>query len=314
VKLGRSALYPIGGVGIAAFVGWTILSEWPAGDPGGARQAAAAWRSLAGRVDSNTTVTEGVAGKVWTDHPSEGAEAFRRFWSTGGPGGSPGGVAAYPAQVSAYCRRVAEACEGYAEAVETVRRALKVLAVTSYTQFMFACSWPWIGAKVSALTKWLLDRLYKKAQAHILLKSLESTVMKIVIQKSAGYVAGSAAFALGDEALALGTKLGFGEDPGSFSDNASATLKDFAACVVFFGVWDLTKLGPMAKVFRDNDVGHFASFYVGSNAYTVAYNAEQGKSGHDLLPSMSQLMAKLFVGTAQRGKDPGYPAGPRTQP
>jgi hypothetical protein len=78
--------------------------------------------------------------------------------------------------------------------------------------------------------------------------------------------------------------------------------------MVFFGVWDLTKLGPMAKVFRNNDAGDFASFYVGSTAYTVAYNAENGKTGSDMLPTMSQLMGKLLIGMAQRGKDPGYPA------
>ncbi|MFC4584698.1 WXG100-like domain-containing protein [Sphaerisporangium corydalis] len=306
MKLGRSALYPAAGTGMAAFVALTILSEWPEGDADGARQAAAVWRSLAGRLDANATTTGGVAERVWTANPSAGSEAFRAFWSSGGSGAPPGGVAAYPPQVSAYCRRVAEACEGYATAVETTKHALQVLSVISYTQLMFACSWPWVGARVTLLSEWLLQRLYKKVQATVLLKFLSNAVMKIVMDKLVRYTVGSATFALGDEALALGTKVSFGDDVGSFGDNASSTLKDFAACMVFFGVWDLTKVGPMTKVFRNNDAGDFASFYAGSSAYTVAYNVESGKTGTDVLPTMSQLMSKLLIGTAQRGKDPGY--------
>ncbi|GAA3812139.1 hypothetical protein GCM10022226_36000 [Sphaerisporangium flaviroseum] len=314
MRFGRPALYPVAGAGMAAFVSAMILADWPEGDPAGAREAAAVWRSLGARIDANTTVTGKVAERVWREHPSQGAEAFHRYWTAGGSGGPPGGVIAYPPQVAAHCRRVAEACEGYADAVEATRHALRVLAVTSYLQLMFAGSWPWIGARTAALSKWLVDRLYKKVQAQVLLKLLENTVMKLVVTKFIGYTVGSATFALGDEALAAGTKVAFGDDPGSVSENALATLKDFAACMVFFGVWDLTKLGPMAKVFRNNDAGDFASFYVGSTAYTVAYNAENGKTGSDMLPTMSQLMGKLLIGMAQRGRDPGYPAAPQSPP
>lgn len=334
MKLGRGALYPAAGMGMAAFAATMILSDWPEGDPDRARQAAAIWRSLGESIDANATATGHVAERVWTDHPSQGSDAFHRFWSAGGPGGADarrrpdggpegpggvsggpaGGVAAYPPQVSAYCRRVADACEGYAEAVEAARHALEVLAVTSYAQLMFASSWPWIGARTALRAQWLVDRLYKKVQAQVLLKLLENAVMKIVMEKLAGYTLGSATFALGDEALVVGTKLAFGDDVGSFSDNANATLKDFAACMVFFGVWDLTKLGPMTKVFRNNDVGDFASFYAGSTSYTMAYNFLDGKTGTDILPTMRQFIGKLLIGTAQRGRDPGYPAAAQPQP
>ncbi|WP_248961038.1 WXG100-like domain-containing protein [Sphaerisporangium perillae] len=314
MRLGRSMLYPAGGAGIVGFVAWTILSEWPEGDPEGARDAATVWRALATKIDTNTVTTDAAATAVWTHHPSQGSEAFREFWRADGTAASPKGVSAVPPAMSAYCRRMAEACEGYAEAVEQARQALRVMAVTSYAQLMLAASWPWIGAQGAALTKWLVDRLYKKVQAQFLLKLLETTIMKIVVEKLAGYTVGSAIFALGDEAIAVGTKVAFGEDLGSFEENASSTLKDFAACLVFFGVWDLTKLGPMRKVFRDNDLGDFASFYAGSSAYTVAYNLENGKQGTDVLPTPSQLISKLLIGTSQRGKDPGYPTTPAPKP
>ncbi|MGW4638661.1 WXG100-like domain-containing protein [Sphaerisporangium sp. NPDC004334] len=306
----RWMLYPAGGAGIVGFVAWTILSKWPEGDPDGAREAATVWRSLAGKIDANTTVTGGLAQRVWTQHPSQGSEAFRAFWTQAGTVKTPGGVAAVPPAMSAYCRRMAEACEGYAEALEKTRDALRVMALTSYAQLMLAASWPWVGAQAAALSRWLIDRLYKKVQAQVLLKLLEHAIMKVAVEKLVGYSVGSAVFALGDEALALGARAAFGQDLGSFSDNSMATLKDFAACLAFFGVWDLTKLGPMGKVFRNNDAGDFASFYVGSSAYTVAYNLEDGKSGAGVLPTPSQLIAKLLIGTSQRGKDPGYPAVP----
>ncbi|MFC4529507.1 hypothetical protein [Sphaerisporangium dianthi] len=306
----RWMLYPAGGAGIAGFVASMILVQWPDGDPGGARDAAKVWRSFAGKIEANTTVTGHLAQRVWTEHPSQGSEAFHAFWSTAGSAGAPGGVSAVPPALSAYCRRMAEACDGYAEALDKTRDALRVMALTSYAQLMLAASWPWIGAQTAALSRWLVDRLYKKIQAQVLLKLLETALARLVVEKLAGYTVGSAVFALGDEALALGAKAAFGQDLGSFSENATTTLKDFAACLAFFGVWDLTKLGPMRKVFRDNDAGDFASFYVGSNAYTVVYNMENGKSGTEVLPTPSQLIAKLLIGTSQRGKDPGYPVVP----
>ncbi|WP_424535188.1 hypothetical protein ACOZ38_34245 [Sphaerisporangium viridialbum] len=312
--LGRWALYPAGTSGIAAFVAAMILSDWPEGDPDGAREAGKVWRKLAARIDANTTDTDAIAKKVWQEHPSQGSEAFRRYWSVGGFGSPPGGVVAYPPQVSAYCRRVAEACEEYAEAVETARRALKVAALTSYAQLMLAASWPWVGAQGAALSKWLVDRLYKKVQAQVLLKLLENATMKIVITKLTGYAVGSGIFALGDEALALGARAYYGEDLGSFSDNASATFKDFAACMVFFGLWDATKLGRLGKVFPENDLGDSASFLFGSTAYTVTLNLEDGKTGWDVMPTMQQMLTKSLIGLAQRGRDPEYPRLPTTQP
>ncbi|MDH2425941.1 hypothetical protein [Sphaerisporangium sp. TRM90804] len=314
MRLSRGMLYPAGGAGIAGFISTMLLVQWPEGDPDGARQAAAVWRSLAQKIDANSVTTGALAEKVWKDHPSQGSEAFRSLWRGGGSAAAPGGVSAAAPLLSDHCRRMAAACEEYAEALDTTRRALKVMAATSYLQLMFAASWPWVGARSTALTKWLIDRLHKKLQAQILLKLLQTTVMKIVTEKLAGYTVGSAVFALGDETIALGARAAFGEDLGSVSGNVTATLKDFAACLVFFGVWDLTKVGPMRKVFRDNDAGDFASFYVGSNAYTVTHNLENGKSGTEVLPTPSQLISKLFIGISQRGRDPGYPAKPASQP
>jgi hypothetical protein len=272
------------------------------------------WRALGERIDDNSVMSDRFAERVWTEHPSRGSQAFKAVWKGEKTGGPPGGVAGYPAQVSAYCRRVAEGCEAYAEAVDTARRAVKVMALTSYSQLLLAASWPWIGARTAALSKWLLDRLAKKIQAGILLKLLENAVAKIALEKLTSYTIGSAVFALGDEALALGSKAAFGADTGSVKDNAMTTLKDFAACLVFFGVWDLTKIGRVGKAFPENDVGDFASFYVGSTAYTVTYNLEDGKTGTDVLPTYEQFISKLLIGTSQRGKDPGYSSAPTAKP
>ncbi|WP_214411993.1 WXG100-like domain-containing protein [Sphaerisporangium fuscum] len=310
MRFPRPALYGVGGVGLAGLVSWTILSHWPEGDPDGARRAAAVWRRLADRIDTNSSMSGRVAKIVWTEQPSEGSEAFRRAWTGEAGGRPPGGLAGYPAQVSAYCRRVAEACEAYAEAIEVARRGIWALVVSSYLQYMFACSWPFIGPGPAAMAKWLSDRVIKKMRASILLRVLDNTVTRIAVEKLSSYTLGSATFALGDEAISLGTRAAFGVDQGSVSDNAMSTLKDFAACMVFFGVWDVTKVGRVGKLFPANDLGDFASFYVGSLSYTVAYKLENGETGWDALPTWDQFLAKLLVGTAQRSKTP--PPAPAT--
>ncbi|GII75342.1 hypothetical protein Sru01_03240 [Sphaerisporangium rufum] len=297
---GRSALFPAAAYGIAGFVQFTIMADWPDGDPDGAREAAVVWRSLGDQIDRIGQDATRVASRVWTEHPSQGTEAFQAVWQ----GAPSGGVGTYPREVANYCRRVAQGCEDYADALESAQRALRAMAYASWAQLLFAASWPWTG---SLFAKWLIDRLHRKVVAQVLLRALERTLGKIVTSKMESYVVGSAVFALGDEALAVAARGVNGVDQGSLGDNALATLKDFGACLVFFGVWDLTKLGPMQKVFRNNDLGDYASFYAGSTAYTIAYNVESGKTGTDVLPTTSQLVAKLLIGTGQRGKDPGYP-------
>ncbi|GAB2445052.1 WXG100-like domain-containing protein [Streptosporangium sandarakinum] len=316
MRLGRPALYPLGLTGMAGLVAHDLYEHWPEGDPEGARAAAAVWRSLGERVRGAARTLDPVAARMWHDHPGQGSTAFRRFWQGGllavaalPAGGRDEGVRLsfeeYAGTVVAHCELTAEACEGYAEAVEATRHALKVLAATSMAQLAFAGSWPWLGGPGTAAVKWAAERLYRRIRARLIGQLLERHVAQIVREKAATYVAGSAFFALGDTALSIGTKAAFGDGPGSFEDNAVATMKDFASCLVFFGVWDLTKVGPLSRVFRNNDLGDFASYYVGSTSYTVTYNALSGETGTDLAPTPEQLAGKLFIGTAQRGKAPG---------
>ncbi|WP_406312751.1 hypothetical protein OHA77_29960 [Streptosporangium sp. NBC_01639] len=313
MRLNRSALFPLGAAGMMAIVLNDIYQRWPEGDPDGARQAAAVWRSIGTLVATSQEDMESQAMRVWRDNPGEGSDAFRAFWSGGLfsplPSGAQGPTARfsfpdYAEAVTAHCERTAEGCEEYAEGVEATQHALTVIAATEIAQLTFAGAWPLVGGPGTAAIKWAADKLRRQYQIEYLMMLFQRYVAKIVREKLANYAAGSAFFALADTTISIGTKAAFGDGPGSFQDNAAMTMKDFAACLVFFGVWDLTRVGPLGKAL-DNDAGNFASFYIGSNSYTVAYNAMDGKSGTDLLPTLKQLMAKAAVGTMQGAKTPG---------
>lgn len=312
MRLNRSALFPLGAAGMMGIVLNDIYRRWPEGDPDGARRAAAVWRSIGALVATSQGDMERQAARVWQNNPSEGSDAFRAFWAGGLfsslPSGAQGPTARfsfpdYAEAVTAHCERTAEACEEYAEAVEATQHALKVLAATEVAQLLFAGAWPLVGGPGSAAIKWAADKLRRQYQVEYLMMLFQRYVAEIVRKKMANYAAGSAFFALGDTTISIGAKAAFGDGPGSFEDNATMTMKDFAACLVFFGVWDLTRVGPLGKVL-DNDAGNFASFYIGSNSYTVASNAMNGESGKDLLPTLKQVLVKAMVGTMQGAKTP----------
>ncbi|MER5320444.1 hypothetical protein [Streptosporangium roseum] len=306
----RGALAGVGMTGLMGYVLYDVYQRWPKGDPDKARDAAAVWRSVGALVSTSSGDIQPVAMRVWRDHPSAGSEAFRAFWSGGLFSSMPAGVqgpnpsfsfADYAEAVAAHAERVAEACEEYAEVVDAARHALMVIATTSMAQLAFAGAWPWVGGPGAAAIKWAAEKLRRQYQIDYLMMLLQRYVSEILRKKMAEYMAGSAFFALADTTLAIGAKAAFGDGPGSFEDNAVMTLKDFASCLVFFGVWDITRVGPLGKKL-DNDLGDFASFYIGSNAYTVANNAMSGKEGTDLAPTLNQLISKLMVGSVQRGK------------
>ncbi|WP_433243084.1 hypothetical protein ACQPYK_39225 [Streptosporangium sp. CA-135522] len=327
----RGALSGAAAVGLAGFNLYDIYEKWPEGDPDKAREAAVIWRSIAQAVRESAGDVQPRVTRVWRDHPSAGSEAFRAFWEGGLfssvlPPGAQGPNPSFSFQdyakaVAEHAEHAAEACEEFGRALDAIRHTLEVMAATALAQSALAGAWPWVGGPGSAAVKWVAERLRRRYQLEYLMLLLEKYINdilrklmtkklagkmvaeRVVANKAAEYAAGSAFFAGADTTLAVGTRLSFGDGFGPGKDNATATMKDFAACLVFFGVWDLTRLGPLGKAL-DNDLGDFASFYIGSNAYTVANNAMSGKDLGHMAPSMDQLISKVLTGSVQQGKLP----------
>jgi hypothetical protein len=117
----------------------------------------------------------------------------------------------------------------------------------------------------------------------------------VVLSKLTEYSIGSAFFAVGDVAVVAGVKAARGEDPGSFEDNATQALKEFAASVAFYGAFDAA--APLAKKVTGNvDVQYFLSRMAGGSiGYGPSYDLMNGQEGTDLIPTWKETLGRALL-------------------
>ncbi|MFI6598244.1 hypothetical protein ACIBHX_18460 [Nonomuraea sp. NPDC050536] len=282
MALTRITAYPLGTMGVSAFVLWQLLEKMPDGDPDEIREAARVWRRIADRIDQSGHDMGIVATDMLKDNNATG---FASYWKEN--------FAPFPPHASAYIRRLAKALDDYAELLWHTQKTIIEMAIISWLEMMMFMAWPEIGGPI----KWAAERLKKRAKAKLLKKILERYAVSIV---------GSAFFAVADQVIVDGVKLASGEDLDSWGDQFKRTAKNFAACMVFYGV-DQEKLKFLTKVLpKSEQWNKYGEFLLGSVAFTFAGNLEDhpGDITHpwDLLPTWQQMISKFVVGAGQRGK------------
>ncbi|MBB6347857.1 WXG100-like domain-containing protein [Nonomuraea muscovyensis] len=289
VRPGRAAIYTTGTFGIAAFVFKMLAVEYPDGDPARARQARDVWSRLADRLEQSPNHTYPAAEAVWKRNGGAGVEAFKEA-VTAGLYPPPPDVG-YPGLLARVCRRNSQACEEYAEAIETAQRAYWTAALANFASFVFITTFPWQAGVAYQLSQFLIRRL----QAKILSKLLEHTVARIVAGKLTEYTIGSTFFAVGDVAVVAGVRAARGEDPGSLGDNTRQALKEFAASVAFYGVFDAAM--PAARAVTKNvDVQYFLGRLAGGSiGYGPAYDLMNGQSGTELIPTWKETLGRILL-------------------
>ncbi|MGW5162144.1 WXG100-like domain-containing protein [Nonomuraea wenchangensis] len=289
ISPGRAGVYGAGTLGIAAFVFQMLAVDYPEGDPDKARQAAAVWARLAERVERSPGHTSGAAASVWRRNEGGGVPEFRKAVTAGLYPPDPGD--GYAARLARRCRDNSEACAEYADAIETARHAYWTLAWANFASFVFISTFPWQAGAAYQITQFLMRR----AQAGMLARLLEHSVARIVAAKLTEYTIGSAFFAVGDVAVVAGVKAARGDDPGSLEDNARQALKEFAASVAFYGVFDAA--APLArKVSGNADVQYFLSRLAGGSiGYGPSYDAMNGQSGEELVPTWKETLGRMLL-------------------
>ncbi|MEU6721366.1 hypothetical protein ABZ897_58830 [Nonomuraea sp. NPDC046802] len=289
INPGRASIYGFGTLGIATFVFKMLAVDYPKGDPRGARQAADVWDRLADRVERSPGMTYPAAESVWRRNSGEGVEAFRTAVTAGlYPQPEETG---YAAELARRCRQNSAACREFAEVIETARHAYWTLALANFASFVFITTFPWQAGAAYEITQFLMRR----AQAGVLSKLLEHTIAKIVLSKLTEYTIGSAFFAVGDVSVVAGVKALRGEDPGSFEENATQALKEFAASVAFYGAYDAA--APLARRATGNaDVQAFLSRLAGGSlGYGPSYDAMNGQEGTDLVPTWKETLGRVLL-------------------
>ncbi|WP_219466377.1 hypothetical protein, partial [Nonomuraea rhizosphaerae] len=100
---------------------------------------------------------------------------------------------------------------------------------------------------------------------------------------------------IGDVGWVAAVKHFRGEDPGSFGDNAKQALKEFAASVAFYGVYDAA--APLTRtVVKNTDVQAFVNRLAGGSiGYGPTYDVLSGESGSDLLPTWKQTLGRALL-------------------
>lgn len=93
--------------------------QWPDGEPGEIREAAAAWREMAASLDAVRGRLDAAAARVAHANRGEAIDRFGGFWND---------VSADTAGVASACRDVAGALDEFADAVEEVREEILRLA------------------------------------------------------------------------------------------------------------------------------------------------------------------------------------------
>ncbi|MFG1697929.1 hypothetical protein [Nonomuraea sp. NPDC049309] len=286
---GRIATYGLGSLGLVAFVYEMLAVDYPEGDPYKARQAAAVWARLADRIDGSPGNTYPDASSVWRANQGAGVEQFKTAMTAGlYPEPEENG---YAARLARRCRDAAAACEEFAQAVEEARNAYYTLALANLASFIFLTTFPWQAGAAYQITQILIRR----AQAGLLAKLLQHGMAKLVLSKLTEYTIGSVFFAAGDVAVVAGVKAGRGEDPGTLGENATQALKEFAASVAFYGVYDAA--APLTrKVTKNLDVQAFLNRLAGgSAAYGPTYDALNGQSGEELIPTWKETLGRMLL-------------------
>ncbi|TDE31063.1 hypothetical protein E1295_40420 [Nonomuraea mesophila] len=289
INPGRASILGFGTLGLAGFVFEMLAVDYPHGDPEGARMAAAVWDRLAERIESSPKRTFPAAQAVWRHNGGDGVDAYKRAVTAElFPEDESEG---YAARLARRCRHNAEACREFADIIDTVRHTYRTLALANFASFVYIATFPWQAGAAYQVTQFLMRR----AQAGMLAKLLEHSVAKIVLSKLTEYSLGSAIFAIGDVSVMAGVKALRGEGAGSFQDNASLALKEFAASVAFYGVFDAT--APlMKKVSANPDVQYFLGRLAGGSiGYGPTYDALSGEDGTDLAPTWKETIGRTLL-------------------
>lgn len=289
ISPGRASVYGIGTLGIAAFVFEMLAVDYPEGDPDKARRAAAVWARLADRIERSPDRTYPAAASVWRKNEGEGVEAFKSAVVAGLYPRDP--QDGYAARLAQRCRDNSAACAEFAEVISRARYAYRTLALANFASFVFISTFPWQAGAAYQITQILMRR----AQAGFLAKLLEHSIARIVASKLTEYTIGSAFFAAGDVAVVAGVKAARHEDPGSFEENVTQALKEFTASVAFYGMFDAA--APLARRVSGNaDVQYFLSRLAGGSlAYGPAYDAMNGQSGEELLPTWKETLGRMLL-------------------
>ncbi|MEW9550689.1 hypothetical protein [Nonomuraea sp. NPDC050783] len=289
INPGRASIYGLGALGIAGFVFKMLAVDYPEGDPAKARQAAEVWARLAERIEKSPDRTFPAAAAVWRKNSGDGVDAYTRTVTEGLYPPPP--EVAYTARLAQRCRQNSQACAEYAEVIETARHTYWTLALANFASFIFISTFPWQAGTAYQITQFLMRR----AQAGMLARLLEHSVARIVLSKLTEYTIGSAFFALGDVGVVAGVKALRGDDPGSLKENATQAMKEFAASVAFYGVFDAAM--PLASRISGNaDVQYFLSRMAGGSiGYGPSYDAMNGEEGTDLLPTWKQTLGRILL-------------------
>ncbi|MEU4323587.1 hypothetical protein [Nonomuraea dietziae] len=285
----RGSIYAFGTLGLAGFVFQMLNVDYPDGDPVKAREARDVWARLAERIEQSPNRTYPAASAVWRRNAGEGVEAYKSMVTEGLYPLPP--ALGHSAQLAARCRQNSAACEEFAEVLETAQDAYRTLAIANFASFVFLTTFPWQATGAYHLTQFLMRR----AQARLLAKLLEHNIARILMSKLTEYTIGSVFFAAGDVAVVAGVKTLRGEDAGSFEDNAKQALKEFAASVVFYGVYDAA--APLTRTVTKNaDVQAFLNRMAGGSiGYGPSYDAMNGQTGSELIPTWKETLGRALL-------------------
>ncbi|MFC4116376.1 hypothetical protein [Nonomuraea zeae] len=289
ISPGRASIYGFGALGLAAFVFKMLAVDYPEGDPAKARLAAGVWSRLADDIERSPDRSYPAAAAVWRTSSGQGVDAFKSA-VTAGLYPQPE-EAGYAAKLARRCRQNSAACTDFAEVIETAQHAYWTLAIANFASFIFISTFPWQAGTAYEIAQFLTRR----AQAGVLAKLLEHSIARIVLSKLTEYTIGSAFFAVGDVAVVAGVKAVRGEDPGSLKENATQALKEFAASVAFYGVFDAA--APLARqATRNADVQYFLSRMAGGSlGYGPSYDAMNGQEGTDLIPTWKETLGRALL-------------------
>jgi hypothetical protein len=289
ISPGRASIFAFGTLGLAGFVYKMLAVDYPEGDPDKARHAAAVWARLADRIEKSPDQTYPAAESVWRKNEGDGVEAFKKAITAGlYPQPEANG---YAAKLAKRCRDNSEACLAFAETLTTARHTYWTLAMANFASFAFISTFPWQAGAAYQITQILIRR----AQARLLAKLLEHTIARIVLSKLTEYTIGSLFFAVGDVAVVAGVKAARGEDPGTLKENSTQALKEFAASVAFYGVFDAA--APLARKATSNaDVQNFLNRMAGGSiGYGPSYDAMNGQSGEELIPTWKETLGRMLL-------------------
>ncbi|MET7337896.1 hypothetical protein [Nonomuraea sp. NPDC005650] len=289
ISPGRASIYGFGALGIAGFVFKMLAVDYPEGDPAKARRAAEVWTRLAERIEQSPDKTYPAAESVWRKNSGGGVEEFKSAVTSGLYPDPP--KLGFATELARRCRQNSAACLQYAEVIEKARDAYWTLALANFASFIFITTFPWQAGTAYQITQFLMRR----AQAGVLSKLLEHSIARIVLAKLTEYTIGSTFFAVGDVSVVAGVKALRGEDPGSFEENATQALKEFAASVAFYGVFDAAM--PLAKSVTGNaDLQYFLSRMAGGSiGYGPSYDLMNGQEGTDLIPTWKETLGRMLL-------------------